>query len=357
MVTWQPAEIGNAVEGFALETTAGLIFTVKGLVHPPARLIAYLRYLPEARGDRQRGSGFYRRVYRFQEQCAILKNRFPHYLGFDSAFGMELQSVPRQDIRQIYDPCQRLAQMREHGPADSLQRGAVAFTNLLSHVAGVPLQNLGISGSLLLGLQLDTSDLDVVVYGEREAYAVHEALGRLLAAPRGPVRKLDRESLAALHASHRPDTPLSFGAFARLQSRKVNEGYFERFPYFIRFVKRPEEVPESYGDPCFESLGRVTIECRVSDHRDAIFTPCRYEIENVVFLDGKPAHDLREVISFRGRFSDQVRAGERAIAKGRLERVTSAAGKVYHRIAVGGQAGDYLSSNEESACKPLRKAE
>ena len=75
---------------------------------------------------------------------------------------------------------------------------------------------------------------------------------------------------------HREDTPLSAADFARLQAGKVNEGRFAGRPYFVRFVKLPEEVPERYGDPRFASAGRALVEARVVDDRDALFTPCRY---------------------------------------------------------------------------------
>jgi len=40
----------RAREGDFLETLEGLIFDVKGLLHPDARVIAYLRYLPDPHG-------------------------------------------------------------------------------------------------------------------------------------------------------------------------------------------------------------------------------------------------------------------------------------------------------------------
>lgn len=344
----QPKEYCDAIEGFAIETKEGLIFTVKGLVHPPERRIAYLRYLPDTQGDRKRKGKHYRRVYQFEEQQKILHNRFPDYLHPDPVFGIEMQGVPRQDIRQIYDPCKRMAEIRGRGPADPLEESALEFTELLRGAADVPVESLGISGSVLIDLHRPESDLDLVVYGKQEGHAVHEALCHLLANSSGPVRRLNRDELAALHASHRTDTPLSFADFARLQSRKVNEGRFNALPYFIRFVKHGGEIREKYGDHHFKPLGSIAIECRISDHRNAIFTPCLYGIEDVVFLSGETESDLRELASFRGRFSDQVRAGERAMARGRLERVTSASGEVHHRLTVGGQAGDYLLSDARS---------
>lgn len=337
-------ETREACEGFAVETTEGLIFTVKGLVHSPTRLIAYLRYVPDPQGDRERQGTRYRRVYRFEEQEQILQARYPAYLKRDPAFGRHLQEVPRRRVRQVYDPRHRLAAIRERGPADPAEEQVLGLTELLWEQAGVPAENLGISGSVLFGLHQPDSDIDAVVYGDAVGRAVHQALRHLLDDPASPVRRPDPAEMRALHASHRPDTPLSLAGFIRHQNRKVNEGRFRGREYFIRFVKWPTEVEERYGDPRFEPLGPATIQARVSDDRDAIFTPCRYGVEEVTFLEGSDVTDVRQIVSFRGRFSNQVRAGEWAIARGDVERVVPRSSPAYHRLVVGGRAGDYLST-------------
>lgn len=338
-----------AVEGFAVETVEGLIFTVKGMVHPHDGSIAYLRYLPDPGGDRTRGGVSYRRVYRMEELRKILRGRFPVYIGHDPVFGFEVQRVPNRRARKVLDPCSRLAEMFQEGAQDPLEESVLAFADLLKEASGVPMSSLGVSGSLLVGLQRPGSDIDLTVYGDGEARAVHRALGRLLDFGRGAVRRLDQAELAALHSGHVVDTPLSFSDFARLQSRKVNEGFFGGIPYFIRFIKGREECDEHYGDVSYEQIGQAAVRFRVADDGDAIFTPCRYAVEEARFPDRAEGVDLREVISFRGRFSDQVRAGEQATARGTLERVVRREGGTYHRITVGGNPGDYLVSRETFA--------
>jgi hypothetical protein len=286
-------------------------------------------------------------VYHFNEQHQIIQTQYPAYLHDEPAFGICMQSVPVKRIRQVYDPRGRVADIYAHGPKDRLEENALALVRLLAQTANVPLEKLGISGSLLFELHHSKSDIDIVVYGGTEGRAVHQALRHLLDKPSESVRPLNRDQLIALHASHRPELPLAFADFARLQTHKVNEFFFKEFQCFIMFVKWPDQWGERYADPSFEQCGSAEIRARVKEDRDSIFTPCRYRVDNVVFLKGGPGSDLREIISFRGLFSDQARAGEWVLAKGSLERVIPQSAPVYYRLTVGGQVGDYLMSRSK----------
>jgi hypothetical protein len=330
------------IEGFAIETEEGYFFTVKGLLHSPDRVIAYLRYLPHPHGDRQRAGIPYQRVYRFQEQQQILQEHAPQYLARDPVLGIPVQSVPRCRIQTVYDPCAALMALYRRGPADAVEEQTLRAAALLQESAGVPPDSLGISGSVLLGLHHPNSDIDLIVYGDSAGRAVHRALHRLFDTPGSPLHRPGPAELAALHAAHSPDTPLSLADFARLQGRKVNEGLFEGRPFFIRFVKQPAETGEAYGDRRFGPVGRAIVRAVVTNDRDAMFTPCRYGISEAV-VDSASAENLSEIVSFRGRFTGQARAGERVIALGNLELVVPLQGTTYHRLVVGGAVGDYLA--------------
>jgi len=338
--------MSNIIEGFAVETEDSLIFTVKGLLHPPQRVIAYLRYLPDPAGERVRNGTSYRRVYHFEEQQVILETCHPGYLAHDPVFGLRLQSVPRGHVETIYDPRRYLGVVRQRGPNDPLETDALALATLIQETADVPQKNLGISGSLMLSLHRPTSDLDLVIYGEAASRTAYQTLCDLLHENIGELRRPNPKELAKIDAEHQPDTPLPFDEFVRLQNRKVNELRFRGRETFIRFVRVPEDVEARYGDRRFEPLRRITLRARVTDDRGAIFTPCRYGVDDGTLLDGGPLPDLREIVSFRGRFSDQVRTGEWAVARGSLERVSQEGRPRYHRLVVGGQAGDYLLASE-----------
>ncbi|KYH39438.1 MAG: DNA polymerase subunit beta, partial [Candidatus Bathyarchaeota archaeon B26-1] len=65
----------KAREGDFIETLEGLIFDVKGLVHPRERVVAYLRYLEDPSGDRVRAGKRYVKVYSLERREAILRER------------------------------------------------------------------------------------------------------------------------------------------------------------------------------------------------------------------------------------------------------------------------------------------
>ncbi len=334
--------VASALEGAAVETAAGLIFTVKGVVHPPDRVVAYLRYVPDERGERLRGLKRYRRVYSVTEREEALGALGLSYRVDDPMLGVPVEAVPWGDVTRVYDPRERLQRLRDTGSDGALAEDALALAELLRDAAGVPGTALGLTGSLLFDLHTADSDIDLVVYGDGECRRVHAALTRLLGDPSSAVRRPRGEELAAIHAMHREDTPLSAADFARLQAGKVNEGRFAGRPYFVRFVKLPGEAPERYGDPRFAPAGRALVEARVVDDRDALFTPCRYGIGEPRFLEGPRMADLGEVVSFRGRFADQARTGQRVRACGALERVVWRGRPDTTRLVIGGRPGDYL---------------
>ena len=70
------------LEGWFLTTKEGLIFDTKGIIHPPDRVIAYLRYIPaeflDDRVSSEQRFG-YIKVYLLKDRMKELQARFPWY--------------------------------------------------------------------------------------------------------------------------------------------------------------------------------------------------------------------------------------------------------------------------------------
>lgn len=337
----------EVIESFYLETKDGLFFAVKGFEHPPDRRIAVLRYMPDATGgDRRKGGIFYRRLYHFDEQEQQIRSTYPQYLAYDPIFQTTLQSVPESMVQKIYDPRQRFRELEQACIRVEIEENAVAFLGLLQNQAQVPSSALGITGSLLTGLFTEKSDLDVVVFGTENCRRVYRALLRMLDERSCPdLNRLDSAGMKEIYEQRVADTRMAYEEFVKLEKGKANQGRFRQRAYFVRFVRSAHEAEHAYGSLRYTPIGRAAITASINDDRDAIFTPCRYPLANVRLLEGPQRSIPSEIISFRGRFCEQVRAGELVHAAGTIERIENDQGKIHHRLLLGNFPEDILISS------------
>ena len=330
----------RAREGDFVESSDGLLFDVKGLLHPPDRVVAYLRYYPDNRGTRSRGGVRYVKVYDLTKRRLLLEKRWPRYVYYDEMQGRELQGVPKDSILTLHMPKLRLAALLHSRRKDALEASASRLARDLAQESELPLSCFGISGSLLVGLHRQNSDLDIIVYGATAAKRVQGALLTLFEENRifhayGP------RDLRRLYLRRDLREALTFRDFELQERRKLFQGRFLSHDYFIRCVKNWAEINERYRDAQCAPIGECTVSGEVTGDEESLMTPCRYVIKHVEVLSGDPTCTPREVISFRGRFAEQARKGERVFARGRLERVRSDELE-YYRLVVGEGPKDVL---------------
>jgi len=330
-------------EGYLIESVENIIFDVKGLVHPPDKVIAFPRFIPDLEGSRQRGKSRYRKVYSLSERFKFLEKTLSSYVVNDPVFGEKLCEVPFENVKRVYSPVDCLKRLRKRRNLDGLEAVALQCLKVLKENARVPWNKLGVSGSLLVKMHTETSDIDPVVYGSENCWKVHLALQKLLEKGGTPFKPYTVEELKGLFAFRSKDTFMSFEDFVVVESRKVWQGKFMGRDYFIRFVKDWKEVDEKYGDVKYGNAGYAKIEATVVDDSESIFTPCTYKIEDVKVVEGPKLQPIKEIASFRGRFCEQARKGERVIAQGKLEHVMDYRKNSEHfRVLLGNTPSDYM---------------
>jgi len=322
------------LEGDYIETVDGLFFAVKGVHHPPGLTIAYLRYIPNPKGERVRDGRRYERLYDLELTEDILKQTYPQYLNHIEEKSLTLQSVPSSSISRRYDPREKLLEIIGK-PEGALQKTIVKLAESL-HSKGVPCNTLGVSGSMLIDLAGPDSDVDIIVYGMENGRKAYEAL-RELRDEADWITAYDEENVASVVLSRWADAGLDLTKLGPIEVRKILHGTVEGRDYFFRLLKLPHEVEiEDVSRP----LGVVRLKARITGSDEAIFAPCRYLIEDCEYLDSSGLPVASQLLSYRGKFTEQAVKGDLVEVRGTLEEVVVRGERSFRVIL--GRKGDYM---------------
>jgi len=323
------------IEGDYIETIEGLIFTVKGLFHPEGQVIAYLRYVPDVAGDRFHKGVRYRRVYDISKTTAFLERKYPQYVNRIEALSQTLQIVPMERIVEVHKPVDKLRSIRTHSESE-VEKIVERFASAISSESGVKIDMMGVTGSVLIGLATPSSDMDIIVYGEEAGRRVYNALMKLRERVDW-ISPYDEKTVKKVVDARWGDTELELEKFKEIEIDKVLHGYVNGRDYFARLVKWPREVePEIRSRP----IGKARLKGFIVEAPDSIYTPCTYRVKDTVFIGTQFNYDVSELLSFRGKFTEQVIKGDYFEARGILEEVEYR-NRTIHRIILGG-SGDYL---------------
>ncbi len=334
----------RAREGDLIKTKDEVYFDVKGLVHPPEKIIAFPRYILSPDGTRGKGESLYGKVYNLQERFRYLEQKSPQLIVFDPVFGEILCEVPVDQVKRHFTPIEKLMKIRKAKTREPLEEKALHLAAELQEAANIPWSALGVSGSIMAGLHTLQSDIDPLVYGIENCRRAYAALQDLLKDARSRFKPYSRGELQALFDFRSKDTIMGFDDFVRVEQRKAFQGKFEGTEYFIRFVKDWAETCERYGDVFYKNVGYAKISATVADDSEALFTPCMYVVEDAKVIEGSRFEPVLEIVSFRGRFCEQARTGEAVMAQGKVEKVhDTRSNREYYRMIIGNKPSDFMA--------------
>jgi predicted nucleotidyltransferase len=322
-----------------IETIEGLFFTVVGNVHPPGRVTAYLKYVPSPNGKWGRKRRFrralpYYTVPMLLDTISYLKQNHPQYVAFFEELGIEMSAVPLDMVSRHYRPEERLQEIAR-GPRDELEDAALELAEAIADEASIPIDDLGVTGSILIKIHQPFSDIDLVVYGRESALKAREALRELYKDPKRGIEGLPRQRLEDLLERRQRLFYLSKSDAEVVCARKWNRGLFKGREFSIHPVKKEGEVRESFGEFKYKPLGLATIRGVVADASESLFMPSKWLVEDVKFVSGTSVEGLIEVCSYEGLYMGIVDSGENFEARGKVEAVYQRGELSHYRLLIG----------------------
>lgn len=295
----------NAEPRDFIETLDGLIFAVLDRRLEADRVLCFLRY------RREHG-----KLIKLDTRAANawLARHAPDHLFRSTRLAADLHGVRVKDIRHHYRPRERVAALRLSVARDAIEAKAQRCLAILE-AGGLPSDQIGLTGSLLVGAQHPASDLDFVLY-ERAAFHRARAIIReaIAAGDLSALTKADWRD-----AYDRRACALSLDEYIWHELRKHHKGLCDGAKFDLTLVAA--DAMAEPADPV-RKLGRIRIKAAVQDATHAFDFPARYRLNE---------SSIHEVLSFTHTYAGQALAGEWVEIAGHLE--STAGGQC--RIVVG----------------------
>ena len=138
-----------------IETAEGLIFAVVEQGLEEGKVLCFLRYIKKEDSWVKVAT---------EEANQFLKQQAAQYLFYSKKKMAQLHAVLLDDITVHHLPTQRLQAILVKKTPDLIEQDCIALCQLMIQ-KGISIEVLGITGSLLIGVQKESSDIDIVVYG------------------------------------------------------------------------------------------------------------------------------------------------------------------------------------------------
>jgi predicted nucleotidyltransferase len=123
----------------------------------------------------------------------------------------------------------------------------------------------------------------------------------------------------------------------RIEKKKILHGITQETDYFIRLIWQPKNLlNEKYSKP----LKKIELTTKIKSDKFNFFTPCIYGIREDYSYNDEKNVEISQIISFRGRFTEQAWKGDTVKVRGTLEKVSSY-NKLSYRLVLGDDE-DYL---------------
>ena len=318
---------------FYLKTRDNLFFAANSYNHPKTHYIAFLRYVPCDDGDRVLDGVRYKKV-NSNEAYDYLKRNHPDYLFEWNIINKKMMGVLKEDVVEVYDPILGLKKIRENRNKSSLYEKICLLSDTFHDCAGIAYENMGVTGSSLIGLENETSDIDFIVFGLDEHRRAIEFYSNAKNDKNVCLDAIGDDYWEFVYDKRIKDDSMSFNEFKWYESRKNNRGVINNTLFDILLNRKEDEI-DIDENVSINQLEKIRIKCDIIDDSLSYDNPATYTISNVEFLEGRP-RNIESIISFTHTYTGIVKNNERVIASGVCEEyLYKDSGKKIYKLIIG----------------------
>ncbi len=271
-----------------------LFFAVVSEYQEDDRALTWLRYVKDVNGMQKLNT---------EQAGKLISESYPEFVFYSEYADIKLHGLPLETIDYVHRPDQAIVDLMHLTSPDSIQKDAVNVIKLFLD-EGVRQENLGITGSILLDVHNEKSDIDMIVYGREHFFKVRDLVKKFLVT--GELESLD-ESMWQ-DAYQRRACTISFDEYKKHELRKYNKFTSGSTKVDISMVT--ENYERVYENGPYKKIKRDKIEAIVVEDTYAYDFPSRYFIEHGEF---------NEVVSYTATYTGQAVNGEKIEVSGYVE--------------------------------------
>jgi predicted nucleotidyltransferase len=337
---------------YYIKTRDNLFFAVNSYNHPKSHYISFLRYIPSDDGDRTLNGVRYKKVGS-EEAYEYLRKNHPEYLFEWNISNKKMMGVPKGDVIKVYNPIEGLSKIRENKNKSSLYEKITLLSDIFHNYAGISYDNMGVSGSSLIGLENETSDIDFIIFGIDNHRRAIEFYSKAKHDEGIALEAINDDYWEFVYDKRIKDDSMSLDEFKWYESRKNNRGIIRDTLFDILLNRNDDEIDDDENIDIVQ-LENVRISCDICEDSLSYDSPATYNISNVSFLEGTP-RNIESIVSFTHTYTGIVRNYERVIASGVCEEyLNKDTGQKKYKLIIGTtreSIGEYL----KLAISPLNK--
>jgi len=275
-----------------IQTEEGLIFAVVDQAIEQGKVLCFLRYV-------QQGNQWKKISTHAANQ--LLQDKYSQYLFFSIEKSVALHAVDLQSITVHHQPKQKLQALLVKESPDIIEQDLIDLCQIFL-AQGIQLTELGVTGSILIGAQNSSSDIDLVVYSRTVFHRLRALIKQLI--QKQQLQQLDDK--AWQDSYQRRQCELSYADYVWHEQRKYNKALVNQRKFDLSLLTLSEESEQKK----FQKQGIQRVQAKVVDAQYSYDYPTKFLIEH---------EQVSEVLCYTATYTGQAEQDEWIEVSGQLE--------------------------------------
>ncbi len=276
-----------------IETAEGLVFAVVESGCEQDKVLCFLRYIKLNSGWQKVNT---------QQANQLLLFQYPQYLYYSTVKQAHLHAVSFNQVAKHYQPRIKLRNILASQTHHAVENDLIKLCYLFAE-NGLNIDDIGVTGSILIGAQQQNSDIDLVFYGRQVFHQARKITQQLIKQE----VCFDLNENDWQNSFDRRLCDLSFKEYVWHEKRKFNKAVINQRKFDLSYISTTEINVDTQN---YFKLNPVVLKFEIIDDTSAFDYPAQFFIKH---------KEITSIICYTATYTGQAKKGEWVEVAGLLE--------------------------------------